>query len=213
MFSRHRIVNSLFLVWVLVLLLDQMRVFASVKDMSQDLPDSYLGREFSWAMILNLPDEKHYLNYPGSKLLPVTKVRVQLKSYPKESYYVPPSNALYEELWYHGQVPLGMRRFSQNSIAKQSMGAIVICPGDAKADPIQRASAIGDAIVRLLIDAQLHASVVGLVLVPADEFDSVAAALSEYNFVPSRKCTHMQPMNLHLRAYPDGQDDMFYLQN
>ena len=60
------------------------------------------------------------------------------------------------------------------------------------------------------MDIQFRNAVTGLVLVPKDQYDDIATALAEYKFVSSNA---MRPINLHLRAYPEGGDGMFYLHN
>lgn len=179
----------------------------------EDLPDDYLGSEFAWAMILDLPDMTYYLNYPGSKLWPLTKVRVHLRSYRQEKIRTPPTNTFYEELWYHRQSPIGLRRYNQITVAPLSDGAVIVCPADDTSDLLQRPPAIADAIVRLLVDMQFRKAVIGLVLVHEDEYDDIAKALSQYRFFAQSGNLPIRPLSIHLRAYPKGKDQVFYLQN
>lgn len=197
---------------VLVIWLNQVCCFGAVKDMARDLPDNYLGTEFNWAMVLDLPSMQNYLNYPGTKLRPMAKVQVHFRSYPHEYNRPPSTNILYEELWYHNDVPIGLRRYNQISIPTQCDGAIVVCPGDAASDELQRASAITDAIVRLVVDAQFRNALTGLVLVPSADYDNVAEGLSRYKFLVAHIGSPIRPISIHLRAYPKGKDQIFYLQ-
>jgi hypothetical protein len=198
------------LVTILILCFEQGRCFSAVKDMTQALPDDYLGTEFNWAMILDLPDVNYYLKYPASKLWPLTKVHIDLRAYSQDKNNTPPTNTFYEEFWYHKQAPVGLRRYNQISITKQSNGAIIVCPGDITADLLQRAPAIADAIVRLVVDIQFRNAVVALVLVPQYDYDNVAEALSQYNFFVGTIGSPIRPLAIHLRAYPEGKDEMFY---
>lgn len=197
---------------ILVVWLNQVCCFAAVKDMARDLPENYLGTEFTWAMVLDLPDMRHYLSYPGAKLKPIAKVQVHFRSYPHEYNHPPLTNTLYEELWYHNEVPIGLRRYNQISIPRQCDGAIIVCPGDGTSDELQRASAITDAIVRLVVDVQFRNALTGLVLVPSAEYDNVAEGLSRYRFLVSHIGSPIRPISIHLRAYPKGKDQIFYLQ-
>lgn len=192
--------------------LGQAHCFAAVKDIARDLPDTYLGTEFTWAMVLDLPDMRHYLNYPGTKLSPIAKVQVHFRSYPHEYNRPPSTNTLYEELWYHNDVPIGLRRYNQISIPAQCDGAIVVCPRDVTSDEAQRASAITDAIVRLVVDVQFRNTLTGLVLVPSADYDNVAEGLSRYKFLVAHIGSPIRPISIHLRAYPKGKDQIFYLQ-
>jgi hypothetical protein len=182
----------------------------AVRDMTNQLPDDYLGREFPWAFVLDLPDANSYLKYPGSKLWPITKVRVNLRSYSKNSSSY--ENTSYEELWYHYHLPAGLRRYSRVAIAEQSYGAIIVCPGDGTADPLQRPLAIADAIVRLVVDIQMRHASTALVLVPDDDYECIVGGLSEFHFFPASPGVPIQSLGIHLRAYPGGSDQRFYLQ-
>jgi hypothetical protein len=210
---KQRMGISLLLVSVLVFWLDAASGFASVNDMAEDLPDDYLGTEFAWVMVLDLPDAKYYLNYPGSKLSPLTKVRVRYRSFPQKSQWTIPTNTAYEELWYKGEVPVGLRRHSEIAIPYLTNGAIIVCPGDGEADFAQRAPAIADAIVRVMVDIQFRQGVTALVLVPKEEYDYIAARLAQYKFFAAENGSIIRPVNMHMRAYPSGKDELFFLQN
>jgi hypothetical protein len=203
---------SLIAVSVFLFYASQVCCFAAVKDIAEDIPDDYLGTEFPWAMILDLPDVGYYLNYPGSKLWPLTKVRVNLRTYSPANNREPPIQTLYEDLWYHNQSPIGLRRYNEISISRQSYGALIVCPGNNTGNTKQRAQAIADAITRLSVDIHFRNASTGLVLVPEDEYDTVADALGQFGFVAAGTNPTVQPMNLHLRAYPEGADEFFYIQ-
>src|SRR5262249_30857467 len=116
-----------FALCMLLILLNKVVCFGAVKDMTQELPDDYLGREFPWAFVVDLPDANNYLKYPGSKLWPMTKVRVNLRTYSGKSASY--ESTTYEELWYHYHLPVGLRRTNQVALAQHSWGAIIVCPG------------------------------------------------------------------------------------
>lgn len=187
--------------------------FASISEMSEDLPDDYLGTEFAWVMVLNSSDAKYYLNYPGSKLSPLTKVAVRYRAFPQKSQSTIPTTTSYEDLWYKGEVPVGLRRYNDIAIPYLSNGAMIFCPAEDQPDLDKRASAIADAIVRLLVDVQLRMGVTALVLVPNEDYESVAAALTQFNFFPAGNGVTIQPINMRLRAYPAGKDQMLFLQS
>lgn len=184
--------------------------FASVVDTIQLLPDDYLQREFSWALVVYQPDKSHYLKYPGSKLWPVTNLRVDLRTYPRDRTV--PLTTCYEDLWYHDSLPIGLRRQNEIAIAEQSIGAIIVCQANDTSRAAERTQEVTDAVVRLLVDAQFRKAVTGLILVPACEYDSIASALSQFNFFPAGPRVQVGPVNLHLRAYPEGGDAFFYFQ-
>jgi hypothetical protein len=192
-------------------LLFNLAGFSAVRDMTEELPDEYLGREFPWAFVIDLPDSNSYLKYHGSKLWPITKVRVNLRTYEKglTGTY---DTAAYEELWYHYHLPTALRRYTQISIPDGSRGAIIVCPGDGTADPMQRPLAVTDAIVRIVTDIELRHATTGLVLVPQDDYECVVEGLAQFHFAPAAPGIPIQTMGIHLRAYPQGMDQSFYLQ-
>ena len=210
--GKYRISAALVLVSILAFGLNSSNCFASVTDMTEDLPDDYLGTNLAWAMVLNLPDADYYLNYPGSKLSPLTKVEVRYRAFPQKSQWTTPTTTSYEDLWYKGEVPVGLRRHNDIAIPRLSNGAIIVCPADYESDLNKRAPAIADAIVRLLVDVQFRLGVRALVLVPQEEYDNIAAALAQFNFFPAGNGVTIQPVNMRLRGYPDGKDRMFFLQ-
>jgi hypothetical protein len=179
--------------------------------MTADIPDAYLAQQFPWALIIDLPDANSYLQYPNSKIWPITKVRVNLRTYENKNSDAY-QNTFYEALWYHYHLPAGLRRYSEITLPEQSRGAIVVCPGYGTANPLQRPLAVTDTIVRLVADVTLrHASAV-IVLVPQDDYDCIAEGLHEFHFFPQIPGQPIAGIGLLLRAYPAGSEGRFYLQ-
>lgn len=208
--ARHLRGTAIPVLSVFLIFASSVCCFAATKEMTESLPDDYLGSEFSWSMVLDLPDVDYYLKYRGSKLWPLTKITVNLKCYPQRNKCITATSTFYEEFWYRNEIPVGLRRYNQISIPPQSDGAIIVCPGDSESDLSSRAPAIADALVRLLVDVQFRNAVIGIVMVPGSEYDAIASTLSRYKFF---KNSPIRPISIHLRAYPNGKDDMFYLQN
>jgi hypothetical protein len=211
-YIKHWIKLSLLLATVLSFCSDTA-CLGAVKEMTQALPDDYLGTQFAWTMVLDLPDTSYYLNYPGSKLWPITKVRIHLNSYRQDTNRIPSKSTYYEEFWYHKQSIVGLRRFNQFALFPLSLGAIIVCPAENTSSESQRIPAITDSIVRLLVDIQFHNAVTGLVLVPESEYDDIAEALAQYNFFAPDGTSQMRAVSIRLRAYPQGKENIFYLQN
>jgi hypothetical protein len=202
---------AVFMGCAVFILLNNAACFGAVKDMTEELPNDYLGREFPWALVVDVPDANSYLKYPGSKLYPMTKVRVNFRTYSGNGAAY--ENTAYEDLWYHYHLPAGLRRYNEIPLSSQSKGAIIVCPGDGTAEPIQRPLAIADAIVRLVVDVEMRNAMTALVLVPDDDYECVAEGLSQFHFMPSSPGTPIQNIGIHLRSYPGSKDERFYLQN
>jgi hypothetical protein len=195
---------------ILMALLSQTAGLAAIKDMSEYLPDNYLGTEFKWSMVLYLPDVKDCLNYQGTTLHPLTKVSVRFDQYPSIGKV---ESKPYEEFWYHKKAVLGMRRRNQVRLAAGSGGAIILCPRK-EAESSDCSSAITDALVRVLVDVQFQGAATNLVVVPDADFQAIAGALERYGFYSEDKLSlklNEIALSLRLRGYPQGIDRLFYL--
>jgi hypothetical protein len=178
------------------------------------LPDQNLRAEYEWAIILDQSDVNGMLNYGGSKVWPLTKVRVQYRPYKEGANAVPPSSILYEDVWYHDAATLGLRRYNEISIAERSFGAIVMCPGKLNQENRHsRALAMVDSIMRLVVDVQLRNAETTVVLVPANSYDDISEALRSFNFFAATPGVPLSPLSIHVRAYPEGADQFFYSRN
>lgn len=193
-----------------LLLINQTAGFAAIKDMSEYLPDDYLGTEFKWSMVLYLPDVKDGLNYKGSTLHPLTKVSVRFNQYPTAGKV---ESKPYEEFWYHKKSILGMRRRNQISLATSSEGAIILCPRK-EAESSDCSSAITNTLVRVLLDVQFRGAITSLVVVPDADFQAIAGALERYGFYGEDKSSNNLnelALSLRLRGYPLGAEKLLYL--
>ncbi len=193
-----------------LVLMNQIAGFAAIKDMSEYLPDDYLGNEFKWSMVLYLPDVKDSLNYTGSTLYPLTKVSVRFNQYPSVGTV---QAKAYEEFWYHKKAILGMRRLNQIRPTPGSDGAIILCPRKEK-EGTDCATAITNALVRVMLDVQFRGAITSLVVVPDADFPAIAGALEKYGFYSEDKMSlklNEIALSLRLRGYPQGIDKLLYL--
>lgn len=195
---------------ILLILLSQTSGFASIKDMSEYLPDDYLGTEFKWSMVLYLPDVKDSLNYKGSTLYPLTKVSVRFNDYIAAGKV---ETKPYEEFWYHKKAILGMRRRNQVRLMTGTNGAVILCPRkeDGSSDC---SSAITNALVRVLLDLQFRGAITSLVVVPDADFQAIVGALEKYGFYSEDKLSNNLnelALSLRLRGYPLGAEKLLYL--
>jgi len=136
-------------------------------------------------------------------------VRINVREFPRGTGSNSAEARIYEEPWYHKGMPVGSRRFSQLDIATRNIGAIVVGASDVQAEQSQ---AISNALVRLMLDLQLKRISTGIVIVPTDSYDEIAACLGRYNFFTNTNID-LQPgpqMSIHLRSYPRDKDNYFY---
>jgi hypothetical protein len=185
--------------------------YGAVADMTAEIPDAYLAQQFRWAFVVDLPDANSYLKYDGATIWPITKVRVNLRTYTDKASAAY-TGTLYETLWYHYHLPAGLRRYNQIALPEQSKGAIVVCPGYFTAKPLQRPLAITDTIVRLAADITLRHAETVIVLVPQDDYDCIAEGLREFHFFPQIPGQPVVGLGIFLRGYPNGSECRLYLQ-
>ena len=176
---------------------------------NEGLADPYFEREFDWAMFIEIPDSRHVLNYPGSQLHPLTKMRVNFRTFARSGGSEHRPQRIYEELWYHKGKPIGSKRYNQLDIPAGKSGVIAVGSMNDQADEGQ---SVANALVRLLLDLQLKKISVCLVLVPEGCYDQVVTGLGRYSFLPESQIFSMDgaQMGIHLRSYPASKDQYFY---
>jgi hypothetical protein len=178
-------------------------------DFNAKLSDPYLQREFQWAMYIEASEINPYLYYPGSNINAMTQFRVSSRAYPQASNFTSSDNQaqVYEEFWYRLRTPIGLRRHSQLSMSPNQIGAIVM---GTSGDNVDAATNI---LVRLLVDLDLQRLVPSVVMIPLDKYDKVGAELARYSFVTNVIPLQGAQFSIHLRSYPMGKDNYFYLQH
>lgn len=176
----------------------------------RSLEDLYFRGNFDWAMFIEVKQLKQFLNYKGSKLFPVSKVRIYARRFDrlKKNEEKVPASRIYEEYWYHKGLPVGSRRHFNLDVSPGQQGVVVIGELDSSTDG---SSFAANAALRAILDQQLKKSVVNLVLVSAVDYDNVKAGLGNYGFEGGRVPTAGKHMTLILRSYPRGRENQLFL--
>ncbi len=180
-------------------------------EINSGLSSDYLQREFDWALFIDVRDIQHYLNYNGTKLHPLSRVRINLRIFRTGNSVdasVPPS-VIYEELWYHKTTPIGLRRRFPPRIPTGSVGAVVLGTLDRGRE---HAAIATNAAIRAITDFQLKDVPTGVLLVPCHQCDAVADKLGQYGFCQKQTPTAGTQMSITLRSYPPGRDEQLFLQ-
>lgn len=179
-------------------------------DINADLLDPKLEEQYDWAMYMDVHDMKNVLNYPTSKLHPLTNLRVIYRPLARGLRAADYKKArVYEEFWYREEMPIGLKRNEQLQIESYKFGIIFVQPRDGEND---HTYAIANALVRILVDLWIHDIVAGYVVVPRDKFDQMAGALSRYGFFPGMRVAQGAQLSIHLRSYPAGRDEIYFFQ-
>jgi len=180
-------------------------------EINEKLVDPYLQREFQWAMFIKIKDLKPYLNYPGSKLNPLTRYCVTVNSFQQGRTVAPDSTPAqpYEEFWYHDEIPIGLRRYRNLNIKPNQIGAIFL------GSTGNNAVAATNVLIRLALDLDLQDRAPSVVEVPLDKYDAIASELGNYSFFPKMPVTKGRQFSIHLRSYPynKNKDEYYYLQH
>lgn len=177
---------------------------AAGADIKPNLKDAYIEREFEWAAYIHARNSNSFLNYPQSRLTPLTKVSVTFRDGVKS-----PAK-MYEEFWYHYGKPLGMRRLNEFTVKADKVGAIVL---GGPEDSANSTHALVNALVRVLLDTQLRHLSTSVVIVPKDQFDDITTALAEYNFrTNDEPPTSGEQFSITLRSTPYGYERVLFLQ-
>jgi hypothetical protein len=175
-----------------------------------DLIDDGLKQECDWAFFLDVQDVNHFLNYSGSQLHPLSRVRVSVRKFSRSGQDESESSATqtYEELWYRDGMPIGLRRRSKLTIKPHSLGMVTLGATDFKEE---HSRALANALIRLLIDLQFRQAVTSVVVVPADDYDRISAGLNRYHFFADINPSEGKQMSIHLSSTPAGKDGYFFL--
>ncbi len=181
----------------------------SCGEVDPNLVDPVLQKEFKWAMFAEMNDNKPYLNYPGSKLNPLTLIRVTAKTFQQGMNTESTPAQLYEEFWYRDDVPVGLRRFRALNIGPDQIGAVFL--GSTGNNNVAAAK----MLVRLAVELDLQQLQTSVFEVPLDKYDVIASQLAHYSFLPKMSATKGRQFSIHLRAYPYNKykDSYFYLQH
>ncbi|MFN8550740.1 MAG: hypothetical protein U0103_04565 [Candidatus Obscuribacterales bacterium] len=171
------------------------------------LDDPYFQEECQWAMFVEMKDDRPFLKYPGSQLNPLTVFKISARTFPQDAdgESISSPSRLYEEFWYHGNVPIGLKRYSQLKIAPYQYGVVVLAPSGSNN------AAAANLIVRLLLELELQRAAMAVVMVPMEKYDQIASELGHYSFFPGLQVRKGFQTGIRLTSYPFGKDRLYYL--
>jgi hypothetical protein len=180
-----------------------------------DFSDDTMNKRYDWVITADTTVMKKFLEFPGSGLNPLTRVKVNYRLTPRfgreHASYDP---VAYEELWYHECKPIGCRKTHSLDINWGQQGILHFRPGREIGNSH---CAIANAIVRLMLDTGLRQAMVSGVYVPAEIFEQVKSDLGQFNFFPYE----IQPetgiratLHVFLLSQPSGREaSLYYFSN
>lgn len=174
-----------------------------------DIPRIDLDRQYDWTIFLEALEVESYLNYKGSKLHPLTKVRVFIQKSPRgNSEKEDTEPFVYEDFWYFNGKCIGMHRKHTMALRKDSLGAIVLRKCSGKSN---QALAATNAALRVLVDLQQAQVGTNILMVSPADYEEIAGSLSEFGFYRGIIPSSGKQLGLDLHSYPHGKDERFYL--
>lgn len=179
-------------------------------DSLDEFSENNLDASNDWVMYLNSSIRPNYLNYPGSALTPLTIVRAKCRITPEQDKL--PSGSppqLYEEMWYHDGVPIGMRRFSNLPAIKHKLGTIMV---NCTSNQPQETLAVSNALVRLIVELELVSADRSYVVVPSAMYETVEDKLKQYKFLRHNSfAADRRRLIIHLVSNPPAENMDNYL--
>jgi hypothetical protein len=176
-----------------------------------DFSDETMNQRFDWVITADTTTMKNFLNYPGSGLHPLSKVKVTYRltsRFGRQRASFDP--VWYEDLWYHDCKPVGCRKVHTLDVESGQQGVIHFRQSK---DIAQNHCAVANATVRLLLDTGLKSAMLSIVIVPGEIFDQVKSDLGQFNFFPYQ----IQPdtgisatMHIDLQSEPRGREASLY---
>ncbi|MCC7529638.1 MAG: hypothetical protein IT342_14025 [Candidatus Melainabacteria bacterium] len=123
---------------------------------------------------------KNYIEFSGTKLNSIVKVRVDCRKDTKNNRNAPPSR--YEDLWYQNSNPLGSKKYGPLPINERDQVAIFV---KSKLGMMTEAevSACASALVLLRLDLTLNRNLIVTIRVPNQALEGLVSELRKQNFV------------------------------
>jgi hypothetical protein len=130
-----------------------------------------------WMVTVSTTAAPSVFNYPGAALTPVSEAQV---SYAYSTSDDAPT--VYENFWGANGTPLALERYVPFDVPR-GQGVIFKIVNDTEQPPYAQTQLAVDAILRLMLDAQLNANPVLYVSVPPTCYADVVNAFVQQNFI------------------------------
>ena len=172
--------------------------------------DRSLDVHNDWVMYVDVSTLQNNLSYKGSRLSPISDARISYRlTLDKGKPGSGTSLQLYEELWYHNGLPLGLKRYCNLPMISHKLGTIMV---SVSGNTSQETQAISSTLARLTLELCLIAAVRSDIVVPQAAFQMVVTDLKRYNFFPKTQISSdHKRMIIHLVSNPRTQSMDKYL--
>jgi len=154
-------------------------------------------------MLLSAEEVPNYLDYRGSSLTPVVRVKVSYREIDKNRNN---TEEKYEDLWYANGKPVGLVRYRPLALYRSQIMVRV----DQQRLQECEIDAIANSIIRVYLDAALNDDTIYSCVVPDDSFHDVLSAFQLHQFYspgsPDVSCPLDPAISLMLHAATSGQN-------
>ncbi|MBX9691220.1 MAG: hypothetical protein K2Z81_02480 [Cyanobacteria bacterium] len=197
-------VTAYILICVLTLIYGPPPCFSQLADHSDE---EKLDRQHDWVIFADIQDKLSLFKYKGSRLYPVTNVRLSLRPISNSRRKaIDLKTERYQDLWFHHGQVVGSRRYKPLDLTPNSVGTIIIRNLSEEQDSCQAAAG---AVVQLSVDLFLRRILVSSVVIPQDRYNDFTESLATYGFTSSAT-EGLPQMSIHLRSKPYVRDQYFY---
>jgi len=168
----------------------------------------WLDQRYDWAIFLEPRLLKDYLKYDGSRLTPVTSVKISYRVNPRLAVGKVDSVIAYEDLWYHEHIPIGCHRYGKLGLKQSWQGSICVL---TDSDGRWSSPALANAIVRLMLDVGLTDCITVFVFVPPSMITSICSDLGRFGFLPTTDTSLSTESVVHLVVSSGDPNDRVFL--
>jgi hypothetical protein len=168
----------------------------------------WLDDRYDWVLFVDLSTIKNYLVYPGSNVGPVLDAKISYHVNPRLAPNHENTVLRYEDLWFHHEQAIGLKRYCTLPIKNGWQGAICISPGT---DTDENTSAAANAVIHLLVDVAVKNCVTTAALVPRNIIPSMKGDLARFNFLETKDSSLSDITVIHLLLSSGNPSDSVFL--
>jgi hypothetical protein len=168
----------------------------------------WLDDRYDWVLFVDLSTLKNYLQYPGTNVGPILDAKISYHVNPRLAPNHENTVMPYEDLWFHREQTVGLKRFRTLPFKTGWQGAICISPGT---DTDENTSAATNTVIHLLVDVAVKSCVTTATLAPRNNIPSIKSDLARFNFLETKDSSLSDVTITHLLLSSGNPDDSVFL--
>lgn len=128
---------------------------------------------------LDCEEKPNYINFAGTQLNQVVRVRVFCKNDTKHNQFAPETK--YQDMWFKNGASLGCKHFTKLPLEQRHRIGIFLKNPDTLSDV--EIAAFASALVSLRLEATLNKNIIDTVRIPSYMFERMKLELRKQNFL------------------------------